>query len=48
MRLTYARNAGRPWAVRILIDGTEPRAPRRAQSLSFDTPTPRAPAPTRV
>lgn len=48
MRLNYARNTGRPWAVRILLDGTRPSAPRRAEALPrAEAPQP-GPAPTRV
>ena len=38
MRVNYARNAGRPWAVRILLDNSQPRSPRRAQAMPFDEP----------
>jgi hypothetical protein len=49
MRVNYARNAGRPWAVRILLDNPQPRSPRRAQAMPFDEPpAPRAAAPTGV
>jgi hypothetical protein len=49
MRVNYARNAGRPWAVRILLDNAQPRSPRRAQTMPFDdAPVPRVAAPTGV
>jgi hypothetical protein len=49
MRLNYARNAGRPWAVRILLDSSQPRAGRTAQAMPFeDAPRPGIVAPTRV
>ncbi|WP_167693046.1 hypothetical protein [Sphingomonas azotifigens] len=48
MRVNYARNTGRPWAVRILLDSPQPRASRRAQTMPFDDPLPRPAAPGRA
>ncbi|WP_157105481.1 hypothetical protein [Sphingomonas sp. TDK1] len=49
MRVNYARNAGRPWAVRILLDSPQPRSPRRAQAMPFEEVTAkRTTAPTAV
>lgn len=48
MRINYARNAGRPWAVRILLDSPRPGAARRAQAMPFEQAPARGPAPTRV
>lgn len=48
MRLNYARNAGRPWAVRILLDSPQPNARRHAQAMPFDQAAAPRPAPTRV
>jgi hypothetical protein len=45
MRVNYARNAGRPWAVRIVLDGVQPHSPRRAQAMPFEGPAPRPAAP---
>lgn len=48
MRINYARNAGRPWAVRILLDSPQPRAARRAEAMPFEQASAREPAPTGV
>ncbi|WP_165830978.1 hypothetical protein [Sphingomonas pokkalii] len=48
MRISYPRNAGRPWAVRILLSGPQPGAARRAQAMPFEQVPAQGAAPTRV
>lgn len=48
MRINYARNAGRPWAVRIQLESPKPGAARRGQAMPVEHAPAPYPAPTRV